>query len=332
KGPGSYSLTLNLTFPDLPKSDLPPPKEFHLAQEFAEFQSRDSWEGTTLSGSKSLDLRMSTIPATDSSEYAAFVKGIADAFAAPPEPKIESKATPTATNPQPVEGKHVAAADVQDMYKHGEDESKRKNWANAIEAFGSATKADPKYPEAWRELGRAHMYARQYSDAEAAFRKYLELAPNDHLAYLNMAWVLFNEKKFEEEKELMLKRIAVAPNDGDALFRLGTAYLALKQPTQAVPVLERAIVQFPKYLAAHLSLGRAYLENNQDLLAQATLRKAVTLDDGESTLNNVAYLLGEHGAFLDLAEEWSKRSIDIVEKELNNSTLSNVQASTWTLV
>jgi tetratricopeptide (TPR) repeat protein len=332
KGLGSYSLTLNLTFPDLPKSDLPPPKEFHLAQEFAVFQSRDSWEGTTLNGSKSLDLRMSTIPATDSSEYAAFVKDIADAFAAPPEPKIESKATPTPTNPQPVEGKHVAAADVQDMYKHGEDESKRKNWANAIEAFGSATKADPKYPDAWRELGRAHMYARQYSDAEAAFRKYLELAPNDHLAYLNMAWVLFNENKFEEEKELMLKRIAVAPNDGDALFRLGTAYLALKQPTQAVPVLERSIVQFPKYVAAHLSLGRAYLENHQDLLAQVTLRKAVTLDDGESTLNNVAYLLGEHGAFLDLAEDWSKRSIDIVEKELNNSTLSNVQASTWTLV
>jgi tetratricopeptide (TPR) repeat protein len=332
KGPASYSLTLKLTFPDLPKPDPPPAKEFHLSREFAEFQSRDSWEGATLTGSKSLDLRMSVIPASDSSEYSTFVKSIADAFAPPPEPKIESKVTPAPQNPQPVEDKYVAATDVQNMYKRGEDESKRKNWANAIEAFGSAIKADPKYPDAWRELGRARMNARQYPDAEVAFRKYLQLAPNDHLAYLNMAWVLFNEKKFEEERELMLKRIADAPNDGDALFRLGTAYLALKQPAQAVPVLERSIVQFPQYVPAHMALGRAYLESHQDLLAQVTLRKAVALDDSESTLNNAAYLLGEHGAFLDLAAEWSERSIEIVERELNNLTISNVQSSTWTLV
>ncbi len=332
KGPRSYSLTLNLTFADLPKSDLPPAKEFHLAQDFAEFQSRDSWEGTTFHGFKSLDLRVSTIPASDSAAYAAFVKKIAEAFAVPPQPKNEGKAAPAPAKPQPTEGKHVAAPEVQDMYKRGEDETKRKNWANAIEAFGSATKADPQYPEAWRELGRAHMYARQYSDAETAFRKYLELAPNEHLAYLSMAWVLFYEKKYEEDKDLMLKRIAVAPDDGEALFRLGTAYLALHQPAQAVPVLERSIVQIPKYVAAHLVLARAYLENHQDLLAQESFRKAVALDDSDNMLNTAAYLLAEHSAFLDLAESWSQRSIDVVEKELNNSILSNVQSSTWRLI
>jgi tetratricopeptide (TPR) repeat protein len=332
KGPGSYSLTLNLTFPDLPRSDLPPAQEFQLSQEFAEFNSRDSWEGRTLNGSKSLDLRSSAISASHASEYATFVKSIAEALATSPEPNVESKAAPTPPKPQPVEARHVAAADVQDSCKRGEDESKRKNWANAIEAFGSATKADPQYPEAWRELGRAHMYAHEYSDAEISFRRYLELAPNDHLAYLNMAWVLFNEKKFDQERDLMLQRIAVAPNDGDALFRLGTAYLALHQPAQAVPVLERSVAQFPKYVAAQLSLARAYLETHEELLAQLPLRKAVALDDSETMLNSVAYLHAEHSVFLDLAEGWSQRSIDVVEKELNSSTISNVQSRTWTLV
>jgi tetratricopeptide (TPR) repeat protein len=331
-GPRKYSLNLNLTFTDLTKSDLPPAKEFHLAQEFAEFLARDSWEGTTFHGYKSLDLRVPTIPVSDLDEYAAFGKKIDEAFAAPPDPKKESKPTSAPAKTQPVEGKHVAAPEVQAMYKRGEDESKRKNWANAIEAFGSATKEDPQYPEAWRELGRAYMYARQYSDAETAFRKYLGLAPNEHLAYLNMAWVLFNEKKYEEEKGLLLNRIAEAPDDGDALFRLGTAYLALHQPAQAVPVLERSTVQFPKYVAARLSLGRAYLETHQDLLAQESFRKVLALDDSESMLNSVAYLLAEHNSFLDLAEDWSQRSIDVVEKELNNSTVANLQSSTWTLV
>lgn len=54
--------------------------------------------------------------------------------------------------------------------------------------------------------------------------------------------------------------------------------------------------------------------------------------DSESNLNNAAYLLAAHDAFLDLAENWSERSIEIVEKELNNSAISNVQSSTWALV
>jgi len=332
RGPRKYSLTLNLTFASLPKSDLPPSREFHLAEDFAEFQSHDSWEGSTFHGLKSLDLRVPAIPANESDEYEAFVDKITDAFAAAPQPKNESKSILAVEKPHPPGGKYVPSPEIEELYRRGQDEAKRKDWANAIDAYGSAAKGDPLYPDAWRELGRAHMYAHQFSDAETAFRKYLELAPNDHLAYLNMAWVLFNEKKFEEDKELMLRRIAVAPDDGDALFRLGTAYLALHQPDQAVPVLERSVARFPKYVAARFSLGRAYLETHQDLLAQESFRNALALDDSENMLNSIAYLLAEHSAFLDLAGQWSQRSVDIVERELNNSTLSNLQSSTWAFV
>jgi tetratricopeptide (TPR) repeat protein len=335
-GPRSYSLSVNLTFTDLTKSDIPPAKEFHLERSFAEFQSRDGWEDVTFHGYRSLDLRVKSISASDSDELSSFVRKITDAFPAPPKPMSDNKSASTpAKSPStapPAPGKHLALPEAQEMYQRGEDETKRKNWANAIDAFNSATNADPNYPDAWRELGRAHMYARQYSDAEKAFRKYLDLAPNDHLAYLNMAWCLYNEKKFEEDRDLMLKRIAAAPDDGDALFRLGVAYLALHQPAQAVPVLERSVVQFPKYVAAHLALARAYLENHEDLLAQESLRKVIAIDSSENTLNSAAYLLSEHSVFLDLAEEWSQRSIDVAEKELNNSNLSNLQSSTWALV
>lgn len=332
KGPASYSVNAELTFAKLPDSNFPPAKEVHVKEQFGEFQSRDSWEGNTFHSFKSLELRVPRVPASQSNEYARFVSKISEAPPMLMGLQKESKAAPSPATASQAESKYTVSPEVQAMYKHGEDEGKRKNWANAIEAFGNATKAAPKYPDAWRELGRAHMYARQFPEADAAFRRYLELAPSDHLAYLNMAWVLFSEKKFEEEKELMLKRIAVAPDDGDALFRLGTAYLALKQPALAVPVLERSIVQFPKYIAAYMALGQAYLENHQELPGQATLRKAVSIDDSENSLNTAAYLLGEHKVAMDLAETWSKPSIEILEKELNNSTVSNVQSSTWALV
>ena len=90
------------------------------------------------------------------------------------------------------------------------------------------------------------MYIRNYVDAEVAFRKYLALAPDDHLAYLNMAWVLYNERNYSEEVTLLTKRLADVPNDGDANARLGSAYLALNHPELALPVLQKAVSIFPK--------------------------------------------------------------------------------------
>ena len=358
KGPKFYSLSLDLGFASLPASGTPPAKDFRITQDFGEFKSSNSWKGNTFHAFTSLDLRVPTIAATDSKEYATFVEKIVEAMAVPAEPKNDSssqiagshipkadsvtsssssvpaaeppKSQPTDSTQVPaVDPVHVPSTETLDLYKRGQEEAKRKNWANAIEAFGSAVKADPQYPEAWRELGRAHMYARQYPDAEAAFRKYLELAPGDHLAYLNMAWALYTEKKYELEEDLLVKRIAVAPKDGDALFRLGTAYLALHLPEQAVPVLERSVVQFPKYVQAHYSLGRAYLETHQDDRAVETFRKVLKLDDSENILNSVAYDLAEHASNLDVAENWSQLSIGVVEKELNETSLSNVQSQTW---
>ena len=198
----------------------------------------------------SLDLRVPTIPAADSKEYAAFVEKIVEATAVPSTPKNDSSvkvaggfipkadavtsssSSVSVTRPpksQPTDPAHALAADTVhvpatetlDLYKRGQEEAKRKNWANAIEAFGAAVKADPQYPEAWRELGRAHMYARQYGNAEAAFRKYLELAPDNHLAYLNMAWALYTERKYELEEDLLVKRIAVAPEGRRRSFPTG---------------------------------------------------------------------------------------------------------------
>ena len=144
-------------------------------------------------------------------------------------------------------------------------------------------------PEAWRELGRSQMYLRNYADAETAFRKYLALAPDDHLAYLNMAWVLSTEKKFTEDVEMLEKRIAASPNDGDANARLGEAYLALHQPEKALPVLQKAVSIFPKYRYPQFNLARAYLQMHQEDSAAAEFQRAIKLDDTSSTRNSAAY-------------------------------------------
>lgn len=331
-----YSVNVELSFTDMADSAVPAPKTERVTRSFAELQSSDSWNGKVFHGYKELELRAPSVSASDEKELVAFTKEISDSFPAPAKTSRETKEGKEAKETKEVRiiapGKYVPNPEAREKFEKGEEESKRKNWANAIEAFSAATKADPRYPDAWRGLGRSRMYELQYGEAEADFRKYLELAPDDHLAYLNMAWVLYVEKKFEEDRDLMLKRLAAAPGDGDANFRLGVAYLALHQPALAVPVLKTAVTIFPRYLEAHMALGRAYLETHQDLLAQEILRKAVAIDNSDGTLNNVAYILSEHNVLLSQAEEWSRRSIDVVEKEVNQVSLSQLQAGTWALV
>jgi tetratricopeptide (TPR) repeat protein len=344
KGPRSYSLSMNLAFGTFVASDPPPASELHIREKFAEYAASDSWRGNTFHASRSLDLRVPTVAAADSKEYEAFVVKVAENNPVPYVAKNDSSiksggnATPKADTVKSSGSSatavpsHVPPSETEELYKRGQAEAKRKNWANAIEAFGAAVNADPQYPEGWRELGRAHMYARQYAEAEAAFRKYLELAPDDHLAYLNMAWALQTEKKYELVEDLLVKRVAAAPKDGDALYRLGLAYLALHLPDQAVPVLERSAVYLPKYAPAHFALGQAYLETQQQGLAVETFRGVLKLDDSENMLNSVAYTLAEHASNLDFAEMWSQLSIGVVEKELNETSLSNVQSQTWASV
>jgi len=342
KGPKSYSVNLSLSFPDLVVSELPAPKELAIDENFAKYESRDSWDGSTFHGFMSLDLLTTTVSPGDSNEYASFLEKIRKDTEFPfrssagksehEAPAHEHADTGSSKAAHPASAEHEVPKQARDSFVRGEDETKRKNWANAIEAFAAAVKENPEFAGAWRELGRAQMNARHYSDAEASFQKFLQLSPEDSTAYLNLAWALYNERKFKEEVDFLVRRIDHAPNDGDANYRLGTAYLALHQPDKAVPVLEKATEIFPHYEAAQVALGRAYLLTGQGSRAVESLRSALAINGSESTLNSIAYLLSEHGAFLETATEWSQRAIDVVEKELNDTSLSNTQSQTWALV
>jgi hypothetical protein len=90
KGPRSYSLDVTLGFGVLVASDFPPPKEFRITQDFAEYASSNSWHGNTSYASTSLDLRVRTVPANDAKEYAAFVEKVVEATAVPPTTKNDS--------------------------------------------------------------------------------------------------------------------------------------------------------------------------------------------------------------------------------------------------
>jgi tetratricopeptide (TPR) repeat protein len=344
-GPRVYGLTLDLTFPSLGNVDLPPNDSFRLAQPFAEYESSDAWTGLTFHASRLLTLRAAEVQPADSQQYSNFVQKVVEkasegsSLFKKTSDKKTSAAPKTASDAPADPTPKYESAPISDptpsaleSFKQGQGESSRKNWATAAADFQSAVQSDPAYADAWRELGRAQMYANHFPEAETAFRKYLELAPTDSRAYANMSWALYREQKYDDDVALLLKRVDDAPLDADALGRLGSAYLALKQPEKAVPVLDRAISRAPKNFRAYYDLGHAYLLTHHDDKAIIAFRSSLQYDDSDARLNSIAYLLAESNSNLDLAEKWSEHSISVIEQELNDSSLATAGARSRSLV
>jgi TolA-binding protein len=109
-----------------------------------------------------------------------------------------------------------------------QDESLRA--AVSLESDGKYAEAAEQYrqlldrykgtPLVWTNLGNAQMQLGQNKDAESSFRKALELEPGFRDALNNLAWLLYQQKRYDEAESFARK--AVAQNGPDAYLVLDT--------------------------------------------------------------------------------------------------------------
>jgi len=114
------------------------------------------------------------------------------------------------------------------IHPRTQDESLRA--AVSAESEGKYSEAAAQYremlehykgtPLVWTNLGNAQMQLGQKEDAESSFRKALELEPGFRDALNNLAWLLFQEKRYPEAESLA--RRAVAENGPDSYLVLDT--------------------------------------------------------------------------------------------------------------
>ena len=82
-----------------------------------------------------------------------------------------------------------------------------RNIAKAIEQLKKAPELAPNYSPAYNMLGYAYRQAGDYANAEQAFKKYIELIPNDPNPYDSYAELLLKMGKFDESIEQYRKAL-----------------------------------------------------------------------------------------------------------------------------
>ncbi|HKR61169.1 MAG TPA: tetratricopeptide repeat protein, partial [Pyrinomonadaceae bacterium] len=82
----------------------------------------------------------------------------------------------------------------------------------AIEHYKKATELAPDYSAAYNILGYAYRQAEDYANAETAFKKYIQLIPNDPNPYDSYAELLLKMGRFDESIVQYRRALAIDPN------------------------------------------------------------------------------------------------------------------------
>lgn len=136
----------------------------------------------------------------------------------------------------------------------GQNESKK-----AIQYLKEIVAIDPADFIAWAKLGALYFGQESFTEADAAFRKCLELKVEYTPAWINVGKMRVVQKQYEAAIEIFKHTLELEPNSAKTFRLLGEAYLQAKQGTLGAEALNKAIELDPIGMAeCHLLLGHLY--------------------------------------------------------------------------
>lgn len=178
----------------------------------------------------------------------------------------------------------------------------------AEEAYRSAIRIDPKYEEAYYNLGVLLRDDRP-SEAQTLFRKALELDPDYACAHRELGWVLHSRRSDPEIEGHLRRAIELEPDDAWAHIYLGS-YQWGDDVDSAMAEFHIARELKPDWVVPLWSLGNLHEFVLDDFgSAQSFFERALQLDpDDVVTLTNFGRLCKKRGQ-IDLAKEYLGRAL-----------------------
>jgi tetratricopeptide (TPR) repeat protein len=134
---------------------------------------------------------------------------------------------------------------------------------DALHRLKLATKRQPPYAPAFRELGALLVFMERYEDAVEALRRGLEVAPMMPDLSIQLGYAYLSLRKCADAKVAFARALDVTPNSADALYGMAKALQEVGGNQAAVEYFRRYLVTMPDDQNAWLSLGHCLLELGQ---------------------------------------------------------------------
>ncbi|MES2980863.1 MAG: tetratricopeptide repeat protein [Verrucomicrobiota bacterium] len=192
-----------------------------------------------------------------------------------------------------------------------------------ITALEKAAKAPDAGAAAWIRLANAHMQktrdtlSHDFSAADKAYSKALEIDPNSSEAMVGMAWVKNSEHNFSEGKKWAEKVIAINPKHQDAYALLGDIAVELGKYDEAYDHYQAAL-DIRADLSSYARAAHLLWLTGDVSQAQILMKKAIV--SGGPYPENVAWCRAElalmqfHSGALAAAETEARAALEAAPK------------------
>jgi tetratricopeptide (TPR) repeat protein len=155
-----------------------------------------------------------------------------------------------------------------------------ETWSDDFAMAGQAIKHDPNRPFLYNYLGAMYGETGKMADAEAQYRRALELRPDYFDALTNLGDVYRAQNRFPEAEEAYRKAVDAGAPYYNTYYNLANVYIATKRYPEAAAALARAAEVDPASSEARFSLGWVYDQMGDAANAERYYADALRLKPG----------------------------------------------------
>ena len=169
-------------------------------------------------------------------------------------------------------------AELRKLFDEGVTLSTAGKHAEAIERFAAAAAVSPNCHDCYNNIGFSQAQMKDFDKAEAAYKKAVELKPDDATGYGGLATVYNAQRKFDLATEASAKATQLAGNlsaaggasgSADAQYNQGVILWNGGKIAEAKVAFQGAVTANPSHAEAHYQLGMA-LVNEGNMAGAAT--------------------------------------------------------------
>ena len=175
-----------------------------------------------------------------------------------------------------------APGDAVAIFDQAQDIHEKGDFEGAILLYKKALSIVPNFPEAEYQCGTAYLALRKADQAEAAFRKAIELRADWTLPMTSLGSLLVQKSQYSEAEKLLSKAIELEPQNFPAYAALTELRLKTKAPTAALKDLLAKLTESTAKARPPASVwsAKAALENalGDRQAAKRSLANALELD------------------------------------------------------
>jgi tetratricopeptide (TPR) repeat protein len=165
------------------------------------------------------------------------------------------------------EAARLAPGDGLMQYHLGRFYYSAQRFAQAEQAYRIALKLNPDSVKAYDNLALALEAQRKTEEAEACYRKAIELADAQKLQtewpWLNLGKLLIEKDRHEESLALLESARRMNPQSAEVFYVRGKVLQKLGREAEAEVALQRSVQNDAKFPDSHYLLGRIYLKQGR---------------------------------------------------------------------